>query len=121
MQVQKKNFIALIAFTLLPIIGVGLYVFVVMIDSPNEDVRLGVIGTQFQQYQATAEVYRSRLLDYAGMCDDIGLPPYVTCVADDTSYRLSQPLTDGTYYCADSTNQSGVTPVSPRGLTCPDR
>jgi hypothetical protein len=107
------------AILLVPLIGIGLFVYLIFFDAPTEEVSEGVIATQFLQYQATAERYRSRLLDYAGMCDDIGLPAGTVCQATETDYRISQPLPNGTYYCMDTTGFKGTTPTRPQGITCP--
>jgi len=119
MSQSFKNLLALAALFLLPLLAVAAFVYFVFFDTPNEEVEAGVVATQFLQYQATAERYQSRLLDYAGMCDDIGLPPEVACQATDTEYRISQPLTNGTIYCMDTTGFRGTVTTQPRGLTCP--
>lgn len=121
MRGNLKNLSALIGMVLIPVIAIGLYVYLVVYNhNPNEEVQLSVISTQFQQYRGSADVYRNRLLDYAGMCDDIGLPPNVACQANDMQYRISQPLPDGTYYCTDQAGFKGVVTISPQGVTCPE-
>jgi hypothetical protein len=120
MHVNINNLLGLAGVALTVLVGIALYVYLVFFNhNPNEEVQLTVISTQFQQYQGSADVYRSRLLDYAGMCDDIGLPPNVACQANDTTYRISQVLSDGTYYCMDQVGFKGVVTSVPRGLACP--
>lgn len=120
MSHHSKTILGLLALSIVPVIAIAAYLYLVVFsESHRGEVRLEVVQAQFQQHRALAERYRSRLLDYAGMCDDIGLPPQTACQATDTRYRISQPLPDGTYYCMDTAGFKGVTENRPQGIVCP--
>jgi hypothetical protein len=116
-----SNIIQLLLVLLIPLIAVAVFVYLIFYyDGPSEQLEREVVATQFERHQASVEVYRRRLLDYAGVCDDIGLPPNVACQATETEYRLHQQLDNGLYYCLDSNNFKGVVLTQPRGLVCPE-
>lgn len=69
-------------------------------------------------FQASAETYKRRLLDYSGMCSDIGINREVyRCNENTESYAIEVPLSTGEYYCVDSSGFAGVTENSVRGST----
>lgn len=75
---------------------------------------------KFDQYVATAKVFRSRNDTYQGVCGDIALPAGVRCTDTSTAFKIERMLDTGGAYCADSTGFSGplAAPSNPQSLTC---
>jgi len=64
-------------------------------------------------YQTSSQIYRDRILDYQGLCQSIGINRAVyNCVENSDAYAIEAPLSDGRFYCIDSTDFSGITETS---------
>lgn len=60
------------------------------------------------QLSTRAGTYFARLQYYQGVCSAIGADATHRCHESDTAYAVETRLTDGSYYCADSTGFRGA-------------
>ena len=80
-----------------------------------EDV---VTQANLASMQRSANRYRSRMLDYGGVCRSIGIDrAKYTCTESRDAYAIEGQLSDGRYYCVDSTGFAGVQARSRDGNT----
>jgi len=69
--------------------------------------------TTLRGMQASAELYRSKLTDYGGVCESIGLDTEAYhCLENTEAYAIEVVLSNDSYYCIDSTGFVGVTSQS---------
>lgn len=63
--------------------------------------------------QNSAARYGVRMLGYEGVCESIGIDRAVyNCVENADAYAIEAPLSDGRFYCIDSTDFSDITDSS---------
>jgi len=58
--------------------------------------------------EASARIWGSTMGSYDGVCSDIAVVDPVVCQESGTSYVIYAPLSNGTYYCLDSSGFNGV-------------
>lgn len=59
--------------------------------------------------QISAQAYRGKLLDYGGLCRSIGVDNKTYhCTENTETYAIEAQLSDGSYFCVDSTGFAGV-------------
>lgn len=77
--------------------------------------------SQLRTFQVAAEVYKSKLLDYGGLCSSIGLDAEVyNCIENTESYAIEAQISNDSFFCIDATGFAGVTNVSHGGRSvCP--
>lgn len=63
---------------------------------------------ELTRLQTSAGAYYSRLRFFDGVCQDIGVPTPFTCNETSDAYAIDIQLTNGTFYCADSTGFRGA-------------
>lgn len=69
--------------------------------------------SQLRTMQLAAEAYRAKLLDYVGVCKSIGVDHETyNCVERGEVYAIEAPLSDGTFFCVDSTGFAGINSIS---------
>lgn len=68
-----------------------------------------VIQIQLQRLQTSGHLYFSRLRFYTGVCSDIGVASSYRCNESEVAYAIEANLTNGVYYCVDSTDFSAKT------------
>lgn len=71
------------------------------------------IATRYLQYQAQAEVYKSRMTDYDGICRELGIAAPIMCGDSPVAYRIAERIPEGGFYCADSAGFTGHVPSVP--------
>jgi len=106
-----------ISTILMIVVSIGLLVWLVFFTSPS-GAQTKVVVLQFDRHRAAADVFKRRYNDYENMCGDLALPAAVQCQSSKDRYRMSQPLTEGGFYCIDSQGFVGVVERSPSGLRC---
>ncbi|MDA8597113.1 hypothetical protein N9L26_02110 [Candidatus Pacebacteria bacterium] len=76
--------------------------------------------TQMRTLQSSAETFKARLLDYRGVCSDIGIDDTIfSCTDTADAYAITTPLTNGLLYCVDSTGYTGeVAVITDDELAC---
>lgn len=74
---------------------------------------------QISRLEKSAQSYHSKLFFYTGVCSDIGVPDGFSCKESDDTFVVETKLSDGDFYCADSTGFIGRTEVSHGGnISC---
>lgn len=74
---------------------------------------------QISRLDKSAQSYYSKLLFYTGVCADIGVPDGFRCNESDEAFVVETRLSDGRFYCADSTGFIGRADYSfGDGLAC---
>ena len=69
--------------------------------------------SQLRTFQIAAEVYKSKLLDYGGLCESIGIDAEVySCTENTEAYAIEAPLSNDRYFCVDNTGFAGITSAS---------
>ncbi len=95
----------LIILVLVIILGTGVILFL-KYDSGIEVSDAHIEATMLR-LQGSAFVYHGRLGYFDGVCSDIGLPKDYVCRETEKSFIIYAQLSDGTWYCVDSTNFKG--------------
>ncbi len=71
------------------------------------------IATRYLQYQSRAEVYKSRMADYDGVCRELAIAAPIMCGDSPVAYRIAERIPEGGFYCADNTGFTGAVPSVP--------
>ncbi len=109
---------SLIILVIVVLLGTGV-VFFLRYDSGIE-VGDAQIQATLLRLQSSAFVYHGRLGYFDGVCSDIGLPKNYVCRETEKSFIIYVQLSDGSWYCADSTNYIGrEVSVGTNNSSCP--
>lgn len=120
MQVSPATFYAfnvIAVICMLGIVAIAAYFFL------NTDVDKTAANTARQtevaQLQTRASTYFARLQYYDGVCASIGATGMHPCYETERAFATGLLLTDGTFYCTDSTGYRGpAQPLSEGETAC---
>jgi hypothetical protein len=108
---------------------VGLALSATVLSSLNEARDKGqdaAIKTRLSNFRASAELYadgNDPFLSYEGYCEDVrsrlsDSDIQISCEATEDRYVITAALTDGSYYCVDSTGSAEELTTPPIGDYC---
>lgn len=104
MQVSTSLFRGIqIVVVLCVLVIVGVVSYLVFTTTADQDALDLKRKAEITRMQSTAHAYFARLEYYDGTCEAIGADEIHRCSESDSGYAVEARLTDGTYYCADST------------------
>lgn len=110
MKVHPKVFYALQFIVIALILGlVGVLGYFLLESDADKAAADAVRHAEILQLQTRADIYFARLQYYDGVCSAIGADAAHRCHESETAFAVETRLSDGSYYCADSTGFRGTT------------
>lgn len=106
-----KRFLEVLAFVGLLVVVAGLIVLFFRFGPEARDD--AAIATRYLQYQAQADVYKTRMTDFDGVCRELGVAAPIMCGDSPVAYRIAERIPEGGFYCADNTGFTGPVPNVP--------
>ena len=111
-QIVKLLFLMGVTMVLLAALVYGVLYFLGKAGEVTED-------TKFEVYERFANRYRSQLLTYTGVCNDMKPIPPVVCEDSADAFRVYEQLHNGMYNCTDVHGYQGHVESLPRNsLSC---
>jgi len=119
LDMHIKLVIQLVGMGLIVLAAVAGFLWFVFSSSSDVDTTDSRHSVELTQYQAAARAYKSKLTDYTGLCQGIGVTNEFSCLATESAYRISIPAKNSGQLCIDSKGFFGkVTVVSALATTC---
>lgn len=120
MRISKTTFQFLQVTLVISVTGIFVFIAYQLITTEADNrARDAAKKASVSRVQASAFSYYSRLQYYDGVCADVGTTDEMSCTDSPDAFAVEVPLSNGTYYCADSTRFSGViTESKQRAVVC---
>jgi hypothetical protein len=116
MKLQIGNILkALLGLSVVIVVVGGFVLLIIKAPIVKEEA---IREATFIQYQESANVFKSRMTDYDGLCQELLLTKDTRCMSTADTYLVAVKIKDGAYYCTDATNFLGTVTVAPNGMTC---
>lgn len=97
------------------VIVVAAISYFVFLSNVEEGVSDSTIKADIVRMQANAEIYYARVQFYDGVCQAIGADRSRNCNESGTAFAIESRLSNGSYYCADSTGKFPVVQSESKG------
>ena len=111
MKVTKSQFYLIQLVVLVGVLGIAAAVVYAVVNYALEAEELARDTEQRLQVDrmfTTGEVYHSRMGEWSGVCDSIGVTDEVSCTEAWDGFSLEIMLPGGQFYCRDSEGFVGV-------------
>lgn len=120
MQVSRGTFRILQIILLLVVLGlVGLVTLFLLNNVSSNPLKDTSYEANTLRLQTSAFAYNRRLMEYTGVCSDIGVPEQYVCKENISQFVIYTQLSTGLFYCTDSSGFIGeVSAVSTESISC---
>lgn len=115
MRLNKPVFLLIQLLILLGALAIVVVVMLYVTSSRDGMVHDTNTQAVLKRLETSASSYHRRLDSYEAMCGDIGVPEGFYCTETGSDFSIETTLTDGSYYCTDSTGYFGPNSGSVQG------